>query len=54
MIENVNPGTPVFDQMGNWIGVSLFKKDMGRPSGLITLPARDILEIAEQVRLRRE
>ena len=54
VIENVNPGTPVFDQMGNWIGVSLFKKDMGRPSGLITLPARDILEIAEQVRLRRE
>ena len=26
VIENVNPGTPVFDQMGNWIGVSLFKK----------------------------
>jgi len=53
VIENVSPGTPVFDEMGNWLGVSLFKKDMGRPSGLITLPAGDILEIAEQVRLRR-
>jgi len=52
VIDNVSPGTPVFNESGEWLGISLFKKDGGRPSGVITLPASDILEIAEQVRLR--
>jgi len=44
----------VFNESGEWLGISLFKKDGGRPSGVITLPATDVLEIAEQVRLRAE
>jgi len=54
VIDNVSPGTPVFNESGKWLGISLFKKDGGRPSGVITLPAPDVLEIAEQVRLRAE
>ena len=54
VIDNVSPGTPVFNKSGEWLGISLFKKDGGRPSGVITLPAPDVLEIAEQVRLRAE
>jgi len=54
VIDNVRPGTPVFNESGEWLGISLFKKDGGRPSGVITLPATDVLEIAEQVRLRAE
>lgn len=48
IIENLSPGCPVFDSEGNWIGISVYKKDQGRASALVTLPARDVLEIAEQ------
>ena len=52
IIENSSPGTPVFNQTGNWLGVSVYKMERGQPSSLVTLPASDILEIADQVRSR--
>ena len=52
MIENTIPGTPVFDKNGKWLGVVVYKMVGGRPSEIVTLPALDILEIAEQVRTR--
>ena len=52
VIENSSPGTPVFNQTGNWLGVSVYKMERGQPSSLVTLPASDILEIADQVRSR--
>lgn len=54
VIENTAPGTPVFDRNGNWLGVVVYKMVGGRPSEIVTLPAADILEIAEQVRTRSE
>ncbi len=52
VIENIGLGTPIFSQSGNWLGVVVYKMDRGRPSGIVTLPTEDILEIAEQVRSR--
>lgn len=52
VIENVTPGTPVFDQSGLWIGITAFRKEGGKPSGVITVPAKDVMDIAKQVRER--
>lgn len=52
VIENTSPGTPVFDRNGKWLGVVVYKMVSGRPSEIVTLPASDVLEIAEQVRAR--
>ena len=52
VIENSSPGNPVFDQQGDWLGVAVYKMERGQPSSLVTLPAEDILEIAQQVRSR--
>ena len=49
VIENVTPGTPVFDQSGRWVGITAFRKEGGKPSGVITVPAKDVMEVAEQV-----
>jgi hypothetical protein len=54
VIENVTPGTPVFDRSGQWIGITAFRKERGKPSGVITVPAKDVMEIASQVRERTE
>ncbi len=54
VIENTSPGTPVFNNAGNWLGVVVYKMVSGRPSEIVTLPATDILEIAEQVRTRNQ
>ena len=54
VIENTSPGTPVFDRQGNWLGVVVFKMVGSRPSEIVTLPAADVLEIAEQVRTRSQ
>ena len=54
VIENVTPGTPVFDQSAAWIGITAFRKEGGKPSGVITVPAKDVMEIARQVRERLE
>ncbi|MDA7823531.1 S1C family serine protease [Opitutales bacterium] len=52
VIENLSPGCPVFNSSGEWIGVSVYKKEGRRPSALVTLPATDIMEIADQARAR--
>jgi hypothetical protein len=52
VIENSSPGNPVFDREGDWLGVAVYKMERGQPSSLVTLPAEDILEIAQQVRSR--
>ena len=52
VIENIGLGTPIFSRSGDWLGVVVYKMDRGRPSGVVTLPSDDILEIAEQVRSR--
>ena len=52
VIENTSPGTPVFDKNGTWLGVVVYKMERGQPSANVTLPSKDILEIAEQVRAR--
>ena len=52
VIENTEPGTPVFDKLGRWIGVVVYKMDGERPTAVVTLPVLDIMEIAEQVRTR--
>ena len=52
VIENTSPGTPVFDKTGKWLGLVVYKMERGQPSAIVTLPAKDILEIAEQVRTR--
>ena len=54
VIENTAPGTPVFDREANWLGIVVYKMDRGRPSSIVTLPADDIDEIAEQVRSRNQ
>ena len=54
VIENTIAGTPVFDRQGNWLGVVVYKMVSGRPSEIVTLPASDVLEIAEQVRTRNQ
>jgi len=54
VIENISPGTPVFDKKGSWVGVAVYKMERGIPSALITLPSNDILEIANQVRTRTQ
>ena len=40
VVENVTPGTPVFDKSGIWIGITAFRKESGKPSGVITVPAK--------------
>ena len=52
VIENIGLGTPIFSTLGDWLGVVVYKMDNGRPSSIVTLPSRDIMEIAEQVRSR--
>ena len=52
VISGVSPGTPVFDGTGNWLGVGVYKMAAGKPTQVVTLPATDVLEIAEQVRKR--
>ena len=52
VIENTEAGTPVFDDRGNWLGIVVYKMDLGRPTSLVTLPVDDVLEIAAQVRSR--
>jgi hypothetical protein len=54
VVENVTPGTPVFDSQGKWVGITAFRKEGGKPSGVITVPAKDVMEIAEQVRQRTQ
>ena len=54
VIENTAPGTPVFDREANWLGIVVYKMDRGQPSSIVTLPAEDIDEIAEQVRSRNQ
>jgi hypothetical protein len=54
VVENVTPGTPVFDSQGRWVGITAFRKEGGKPSGVITVPAKDVMEIAEQVRQRTQ
>lgn len=54
VIENISPGTPVFDKKGSWVGVAVYKMERGIPSALITLPSYDIIEIANQVRTRTQ
>ncbi|MEK9772419.1 MAG: trypsin-like peptidase domain-containing protein [Opitutae bacterium] len=54
VVENVTPGTPVFNHSGQWIGITAFRKEGGKPSGVITVPAKDVMEIAEQVRERTD
>ena len=54
IVENSSPGTPVFNADGNWLGISAYKMERGQPSALVTLPTKDILEIAEQVRIRTQ
>lgn len=52
VIEKTKPGTPVFDKNANWLGVVVYKMERGLPSAVVTLPTKDILEIADQVRAR--
>ena len=52
VIEKVTPGAPVFNDLGKWLGVTVFKKENKRPTEVITIPSEDILELAEQVRIR--
>ena len=54
VIENTEPGTPVFDDQGKWLGVVVYKMDVGRPTAVVTLPFQDVLEIADQVRSRTQ
>ncbi len=54
VIENTAPGTPVCAKEANWLGIVVYKMDRGRPSSIVTLPADDIDEIAEQVRSRNQ
>lgn len=54
VVENVTPGTPVFNHLGEWLGVTVFKRENQRPTGVITIPAKDIMELAQQVRDRTE
>ncbi len=54
VIENTAPGTPVFDHHGNWLGIVVYKMIGSRPSEIVTLPASDVMEIAEQVRTRNQ
>ena len=54
VIENTAPGTPVFNKNADWLGVVVYKMVGRRPSEIVTLPASDILEIAEQVRTRNQ
>lgn len=50
--EDQVPGTPVFDRLGRWIGVAAFRKEAGKPAGVIIVPAPDVMEIAGQARRR--
>ena len=52
VIDRLSPGTPVFDASGNWLGIGVYKMVSGKPTQVVTLPAEDVLEIAEQVRKR--
>ena len=54
VIENTEPGTPVFNSRGKWLGIVVYKMEMGRPSAIVTLPVEDIMEIADQVRSRNQ
>lgn len=54
VIENTEPGTPVFSNEGKWLGIAVYKMEMGRPSAIVTLPVEDIIEIADQVRSRNQ
>ena len=54
VIDRLSPGTPVFDASGNWLGIGVYKMVSGKPTQVVTLPAEDVLEIAEQVRKRTE
>lgn len=52
VIDRSIPGSPVFDDAGKWLGVCVYKMASGRPTTLVTLPASDVLEIAEQAKER--
>ena len=52
VIDRLSPGTPVFDASGHWLGIGVYKMVSGKPTQIVTLPAEDVLEIAEQVRKR--
>ena len=52
VIDRLTPGTPVFDASGNWLGIGVYKMVSGKPTQIVTLPAEDVLEIAEQLRKR--
>ena len=52
VIDRLSAGTPVFDASGNWLGIGVYKMVSGKPTQIVTLPAEDVLEIAEQVRKR--
>jgi hypothetical protein len=52
VIDRLSAGTPVFDAAGNWLGIGVYKMVSGKPTQIVTLPAEDVLEIAEQVRKR--
>lgn len=52
VVDRSVPGSPVFDAAGKWLGVCVYKMASGRPTTLVTLPAADILEIAEQAKER--
>ncbi len=41
-------GCPLFDQKGRILGISVQNLNGGRQSGLVVLPAADVLEIAKQ------
>ena len=36
VIENTEPGTPVFNSRGKWLGIVVYKMEMGRPSAIVT------------------
>ena len=52
VVDRSVPGSPVFDDAGNWLGVCVYKMASGRPTTLVTLPASDVLEIAAQAKER--
>ncbi len=52
VLSQAMPGAPVFDARGRLLGVAVYKIANGVPTSMVTLPAKDILEIAIQARDR--
>ncbi len=52
VISKAMPGAPIFDTRGRLLGIAVYKIASGTPTSIVTLPAEDILEIAEQAKDR--